>query len=164
MELRADEEVRFARGRARTSPGCVVDHRRNDWASHSPHGEFEVVIMIEVVIEEMVGSDRVPDRKDYERAFDWKAQTISESEMALISECRQLCAQTVLDTADIVRDGDVSTVTQRVLSYSGDGTARPVHEMSSIVRWDKFISYNAFLGPTRRYQTELSTSGHYASI
>src|SRR5437016_3433052 len=24
---------------------------------------------------------RVPDRKDYERAFDWKAQTISESEM-----------------------------------------------------------------------------------
>src|SRR5437016_10949358 len=50
-------KVRFARGRARTSPGCVVDHRRNDWASHSPHGEFEVVIMIEVVIEEMVGSD-----------------------------------------------------------------------------------------------------------
>src|SRR5438552_11996252 len=55
MELRADEEVRFARGRARTSPGCVADHRRNDWASHSPHGEFEVVIMIAVVIEEMVG-------------------------------------------------------------------------------------------------------------
>src|SRR6266566_2367151 len=50
-------KVRFARGRARTSPGCVVDHRRNDWASHSPHGEFELVIMIEVVIEEMVGSD-----------------------------------------------------------------------------------------------------------
>src|SRR5437667_3682068 len=110
MGLRADEEVRFARGRARTSPGCVVDHRRNDWASHSPHGEFEVVIMIEVVIEEMVGSDRVPDRKDYERAFDWKAQTISESEMALISECRQLCANNVLDRADIVRDGDVTPI------------------------------------------------------
>src|SRR5438477_9813434 len=50
-------KVRFARGRSRTSPGCVVDHRRNDWASHSPHGESEVVIMIAVVIEEMVGSD-----------------------------------------------------------------------------------------------------------
>src|SRR5438445_12490595 len=33
MGLPADEEVRFARGRARKSPGCVVDHRRNDWAS-----------------------------------------------------------------------------------------------------------------------------------
>ena len=53
---------------------------------------------------------RVPDRKDYERAFDWKAQTISESEMALVSECRQLCANNVLDRADIVRDGDFSTV------------------------------------------------------
>ena len=31
--------------------------------------------------------------------------------MALISECRQLCAQTVLDTADIVRDGDISPTT-----------------------------------------------------
>src|SRR5438034_4238151 len=57
MGLRADEEVRFARGRARKSPGCVVDHRRNDWASHSLHGEFELVIMSAVVIEEMVGSD-----------------------------------------------------------------------------------------------------------
>ncbi len=33
-------------------------HRRNDWASRSPLvGEFEVVIMIAVVIEEMDGSD-----------------------------------------------------------------------------------------------------------
>ena len=32
----------------------------NDWASRSPFaGEFEVVIMIEVVIEELDGSDRV---------------------------------------------------------------------------------------------------------
>src|SRR5712692_4224210 len=36
MELRAVEKVRFARGRARKSPGCAVDHRRNDWASRSP--------------------------------------------------------------------------------------------------------------------------------
>jgi transposase len=47
-------------GTARKSPGCAVEHRRNDWASRSPFaGEFEVVIMIEVVIEEMDGSDRV---------------------------------------------------------------------------------------------------------
>ena len=30
--------------------------------------------------------------------------------MALVSECRQLCANNVLDRADIVRDGDFSTV------------------------------------------------------
>ena len=28
--------------------------------------------------------------------------------MALFSECRAQCAQTVLDTADIVRDGDIT--------------------------------------------------------
>jgi len=39
----------------------------------------------------------------------WKAKTISESEMALVSECRPQRAQTVLDTADIVRDGDFAT-------------------------------------------------------
>src|SRR5579864_6044482 len=31
--------------------------------------------------------------------------------MALFSECRLSCAQIVLDTADIVRDGDLSTTT-----------------------------------------------------
>ena len=34
--LRRNAEARFARGRARTSPWCAVNHRRNDWASHSP--------------------------------------------------------------------------------------------------------------------------------
>ena len=45
-------------GEPRKSPWCAVNHRRNDWAS-APlfRGEFEVVIMIEVAIEEMVGSD-----------------------------------------------------------------------------------------------------------
>jgi hypothetical protein len=39
-------------------PWCAVNHRRNDWVSRSLFtGEFEVVIMIEVAIEEMVGSD-----------------------------------------------------------------------------------------------------------
>ena len=58
MGLRASEEVRFARGTARKSSGCEVDHRPNDWASRSSQkGEFEEVIMIEVRIEEMVGSN-----------------------------------------------------------------------------------------------------------
>jgi len=45
----------------RESPDIAMvccNHRRNDWVSRSPFcGEFEAVIMIEVVIEEMVGSD-----------------------------------------------------------------------------------------------------------
>ena len=58
MGLQRNAAARFARGRARKSPWCAVNHRRNDWVSRSPSpGEFEVVIMIEVAIEEMVGSD-----------------------------------------------------------------------------------------------------------
>ena len=34
--LRPVAKVRFARGRARKSPWCAVNHRRNDWASRSP--------------------------------------------------------------------------------------------------------------------------------
>ena|ERR1700720_4928866 len=33
-----------------------------------------------------------------------------ESEMALFNECTQSCAHILLDTADIVRDGDITTV------------------------------------------------------
>jgi len=36
--------------------------------------------------------------------------TIHESEMVLFSECTQWCVHMMLDTADIVRDGDVTTV------------------------------------------------------
>src|SRR5262252_7875199 len=62
MGLRAMQEVRFARGTARKSRWCAVEHRVIDWASHSPfHGESEVVIMIAVVTEEMHGSDRQSD-------------------------------------------------------------------------------------------------------
>ena len=58
MELRAVEKVRFARGTTRTSRWCEVDHRVIDWVSRSPFaGEFEVVIMIAGVTEEMHGSD-----------------------------------------------------------------------------------------------------------
>src|SRR6266852_3012128 len=38
MGLRAVEKVRFARGTARTSPRCAVEHRVIDWASRSPFG------------------------------------------------------------------------------------------------------------------------------
>ena len=58
MGLRRDITARFARGSARKSPWCAVNHRRND-GTPAPlsKGEFEVVIMIEVLIEEMDGSD-----------------------------------------------------------------------------------------------------------
>ena len=36
MGLQRNEKVRFARGRARKSPWCAVNHRPNDWASRSP--------------------------------------------------------------------------------------------------------------------------------
>ena len=50
MELRAVGKVRFARGTTRKSRWCEVKHRVTDWVSRSLlAGEFEVVIMIEVV-------------------------------------------------------------------------------------------------------------------
>jgi len=50
------------------------------------------------VIEEMAGSDRVPDPNDSKRAQVGNAQTIHESEMALFYERMQRCAQIPLDT------------------------------------------------------------------
>src|ERR1700692_4252730 len=56
--LRASEKVRFARGPARNRRWCAVEHRVLDWAARSSFTEeFEVVIMIEVVTEEMHGSN-----------------------------------------------------------------------------------------------------------
>src|ERR1017187_9509740 len=71
MELRAVKKVRFARGQARNRRWCAVEHREIDWAARSSFTEeFEVVIMIKVVTEEMHGSDRVPDlNTDCERAL-----------------------------------------------------------------------------------------------
>jgi hypothetical protein len=61
--------------------------------------------MIEVGVEEMHGSDRVSEPEiDYERAWVGGAQFINESEMALFPECKESCAQKIVDTADIVRD------------------------------------------------------------
>jgi hypothetical protein len=39
-----------------------------------------------------------------------ESATFNESEMALFFECMLECARKVIDTADIVRDGDLSTV------------------------------------------------------
>jgi len=60
----------------------------------------------------MAGSDRVSDPDDSKRAQVGNAQTIHESEMALFYECRLWCAQIPIDTADIVRDRDVTTVSE----------------------------------------------------
>jgi len=43
----------------------------------------------------------------------WKAQTTHESKMALFNQCMPRCAQKVFDTADIVRDGDLSLFVAR---------------------------------------------------
>ena len=58
MRLSAALKVRFARGTARDGQWCEVDHRPVDWASRSLTGEFEHVIMVDVAIGEMVGSNR----------------------------------------------------------------------------------------------------------
>jgi hypothetical protein len=52
-----DVEVQFARGIARNGVWGEVSHRYTDPASRSLSREFEIVIMIEVVIGEMLGSD-----------------------------------------------------------------------------------------------------------
>jgi hypothetical protein len=52
--------------------------------------------MIEVVTEEMHGSDRVPDlNTDGERALGWQSngKSFNESEMALFYECMLKCAR-----------------------------------------------------------------------
>src|SRR5215471_8167658 len=72
MGLPAGETVRFARGTARTSPWCAVEHRVIDWASRSSfREESEVVIMIAVVTEEMHGSDRDSDLKRLRASLSW---------------------------------------------------------------------------------------------
>ena len=50
-------EFRFARGKARYRTWREVERRPHDWASRSLKGEFAVVIMVEVLIEEMFGSN-----------------------------------------------------------------------------------------------------------
>ncbi len=49
--------VRFVRGTARYRTWCEVERRALDGASLSLKREFEEVIVVEVLIEEMFGSD-----------------------------------------------------------------------------------------------------------
>ena len=57
LGLFAVGRIRFERGKARYRTWREVERRPLDWASRSLKGEFEVVIMVEVMIEEMFGSD-----------------------------------------------------------------------------------------------------------
>jgi len=53
----ANSRVRFVRGTARYRTWRELERRALDWASRSLKREFEEVIMVEVMIEEMYGSD-----------------------------------------------------------------------------------------------------------
>lgn len=82
------------------------------------------------MIEEVAGSDRSPDPHDSQRAQVGKAQPFYESEMALFYECIQKCVRKLLDTADIVKDRDFSTIDETRLVWlvwiaSGLPTTRP---------------------------------------
>ena len=56
--------IRFERGTARYRTWREVGRRAHDWASRSlARGEFEVVIMVEVLIEEMFGSESKPTER-----------------------------------------------------------------------------------------------------
>src|SRR4030088_2203977 len=89
MRLSTDFAVRFARGRAWIRPWCEVNHRPLDWASRSLSREFEVVIMVERAIGEMVGSDRVPpERLHANLVGDDEFVQPKRNETAPRSECR----------------------------------------------------------------------------
>src|SRR5580692_2454231 len=104
MRLSTDFAVRFARGRAWIRPWCEVNHRPLDWASRSLSREFEVVIMVERAIGEMVGSDRVRPI-DYMRTLVNDEGFFNQSATEQLSESTPSCAQKSLDNAVIVRDG-----------------------------------------------------------
>src|SRR2546423_3932267 len=76
MRLSAALKVRFARGTARDGQWCEINHRPVDWASRSLTREFERVIMVDVLIGEMVGSDRSPPER-LQRAFGAECQRSS---------------------------------------------------------------------------------------
>src|SRR4051812_3079513 len=58
----------------------------------------------------MAGSDRVPDPNDSKRARGWKAQTTTRAKWRSSLSAYRSVLQNVLDTADIVRDGDITSV------------------------------------------------------
>src|SRR5579864_7032952 len=72
----------------------------------------------------MHGSDRVPDLRDYKRAWVGKGKPFNESEMALFSECSLECARKVLDTADIVREAMFRQLSESKRKRTRDSTPR----------------------------------------
>jgi hypothetical protein len=64
LKIYSDGLVPQSEATFRSALSAYLKHRVIDWVSRSPFtGEFEVVIMIEGVTEEMHGSNRVPDLK-----------------------------------------------------------------------------------------------------
>jgi len=78
----------------------------------------------------MHGSDRVPDLRDYKRAWVGKGKPFNESEMALFSECSLECARKVLDTADIVREAMLRQLTLPVVFEERSLGLRGSHEVT----------------------------------
>jgi len=72
------------------------------------------------VIEEMAGSDRVPDPDDSKRAQVGNAQTTTRAKWRSSMSAYRTVLENVLDTADIVRDGDFSTVENPASLYVAD--------------------------------------------
>jgi hypothetical protein len=80
-------------------------------------------------IEEMHGSDRVPDLNiDYERAgLAEQSNGFNESEMALFSERMLKCgARKLLDTADIVREAILRLAAVSRVCRAGTRIAQPL--------------------------------------
>ncbi len=94
--------VRFARGAAWKSPWCAVEHRDIEWAPRSSREEFELVIMIAVAIEEMLGSDRVLTCEDYKASRGWLALVFSTRAKWRFPLSGM--PNYALDNADIVRE------------------------------------------------------------
>ena len=77
----------------------------------SPEGSPKQVIMIAVAIGEMVGSDQVPDRQITGEPFELVMANVFQLERNGALSCvnSEVCPKTV-DTADIVREGDLTTL------------------------------------------------------
>src|SRR3954469_458627 len=89
----------------------------------------------------MAGSDRVPDPNDSKRARGWKAQTTTRAKWRSSLSAYRSVLQNVLDTADIVREGDVTSSTedhaQRIGQELGEfgWLAKPSHYTLSAAKW-----------------------------
>jgi hypothetical protein len=62
--------------------------------------------------------------------------------MALFKECMQSCAHTVLDTADIVRDGDFSTIVERSRYNRGHVLVEIAREMQCFVEVEHWLMFS----------------------